>query len=61
LITDSHVLTIGLPKTRVADFTEDTGARVEIRHDAREVRSDARYLEAGLYLDAIDGFRYSQS
>jgi AraC family transcriptional regulator len=30
---DSHVLTIGLPKTRVADFTEDTGARVEIRRE----------------------------
>jgi AraC-like DNA-binding protein len=26
-----------------------------------EVRSNARYLEAGLYVDAIDGFRYSQA
>jgi AraC family transcriptional regulator len=30
---DSHVLTIGIPKTRVADFTEDSGARVEIRQE----------------------------
>jgi AraC family transcriptional regulator len=30
---DSHVLTIGIPKARVADFTEDSGARVEVRHE----------------------------
>jgi AraC family transcriptional regulator len=28
--SDAHVLTIGIPKARVEDFTADTGARIEI-------------------------------
>jgi AraC family transcriptional regulator len=31
--SSSHVLTIGIPKARVADFTEDSGTRVEIRRE----------------------------
>jgi AraC family transcriptional regulator len=31
--SSAHVLTIGIPKARVADFTEDTGARIEIRRE----------------------------
>ena len=30
---DSHVLTIGIPKARAADFIADSGARIEIRRE----------------------------
>src|SRR5262249_20877040 len=29
----SHVLTFAIPKAHVADFVEDSGARIEVRHE----------------------------